>query len=761
MHCNVALRVFFIIHIGLVVVLPASAQSTQSITIIVNPGPFASIEQAAIGEEQVDFWDGDFSDDDACMESYAAVELKRFLSACTAIKENSIKLSSSDKLPKKGYVFVLGNRNSNSLLKTIKLPSGKKTEFTRLGSFRICAFEKAGRTICVIEGNTRVGTLYGVDEYLERLGMRFFGLGEKGTVYPDEPVSLIRKLDVVENPAYINRGYWNHENPGHEIFFEWMARNRMNFWIIEPGDENIHLMKKLGLTLSGGGHDVQKICLPAHGEYPYNCPLFNGDENKPDDPYKISPEYEGDTNGDGKLDYFEAHPEWFGLFDGKRSDKQVSHWETTESGSRTLVPGSNYCTSNDDATKELAKNLVRELIEGKLRYTDYFNYWMIDGGKWCECDKCKPQKNKMDVFLHIVYLTNKAVQQARQENRLKRDIHMVTLAYSIHRAPPSQPLPDDFDYDHISVTFFPMQRCYTHLFWDPNCTEGAARNKQYYEWCKGWTVDKDRHYKGTFWMGEYYNVSHHVSLPVLYTRIMKNEIPFFYHHMGTQCFHFMHVITGDLGTWTLNQYLLARLLWNPDVDANAVLDEYFQKYYPTTTESTRSFYRHLEEAYSNITFMKVRWPERSYRECKDANAALLPWDHFHYEAHHPEKNDAKDMVEIVESIQLARRELDQSLINCTDLTEQKRLLEDQRRFAYGENMVYYFYHQLRTLMFDRRADETMARYEFARLKDYAEKLRAYKHVREYGSSSGSGFGGICRSPYMHNYLKDKYGDPKK
>lgn len=51
-----------------------------SISILVNPGNLASIEEAGHAEEQVDWWDGDLSDDNACTESFAALELRHFLS---------------------------------------------------------------------------------------------------------------------------------------------------------------------------------------------------------------------------------------------------------------------------------------------------------------------------------------------------------------------------------------------------------------------------------------------------------------------------------------------------------------------------------------------------------------------------------------------------------------------------------------------------------------------------------------------------------
>ena len=62
-----------------VVVLAGIALSASSawagVTIIASPGPFPNIEQAAKGEEKVDWWDGNLADDRACTECFAAMEL--------------------------------------------------------------------------------------------------------------------------------------------------------------------------------------------------------------------------------------------------------------------------------------------------------------------------------------------------------------------------------------------------------------------------------------------------------------------------------------------------------------------------------------------------------------------------------------------------------------------------------------------------------------------------------------------------------------
>ena len=151
--------------------------------------------------------------------------------------------------------------------------------------------------------------------------------------------------------------------------------------------------------------------------YPYKHSRFAGGEQKPPDPYPVSSEYQGDANKDGKLSYFEAHPEWFPLVGGRR------------------VPGigesagTNLCTSNADALTEFTKNYVQALVDGIYRGADVVNFWALDQGKWCECPACKAQGIPTDRNLRMVYRLDQQVKQARREGKLHRPIEIRFLAY--------------------------------------------------------------------------------------------------------------------------------------------------------------------------------------------------------------------------------------------------------------------------------------------------------------------------------------------
>ncbi len=707
------------------------------VTIIADPGPLPDVEQAAEAEERVDWWDGDLSDDRACTECFAAMELVRFIPLCAAVTKEEIRVHASGKLPPDGDVILVGSRTSNPLVASFGLPDSIRLMTDE--SFSIRAFRENNRTVTVIEGKGRVGTLYGVYRYLEQLGMRFYGLGEKGTVYPKVKKPLPASLSISENPSFLTRGYHAWEDRGNDDFFLWMARNHINFWT--AAEKEIHLLKKLGMRCVDGGHFIQVVCLNPKTEYPYDHPKFKGDENKPRDPYSPGKEYTGDTDGDGKLSYFEAHPEWYGLKKGKRSDNIKDDF------------GDNYCTSNADATKELAKNVVENLIGGSWKNVDILNFWLMDDlNRFCECENCKKQGSFTDRLFVVVDAVLDELVKARRDGRLKREVEISSLAYLDTLEPPTRALPADFDYRHFSITFFPINRCYNHTFADPSCTEFNAPLRRNYE---AWVSGTGRRYTGTMFIGEYYNISYLRSLPMLYTRTMAADIPWYY-QTGTRHFHYMHTPASQWGTWTLNQYLLARLLWNVSTDADALLGEYFSRYYPTTSDVTRSFYANLEKGMESFkAFRYWGWKDR----VKSDSGNIFPTKHFRYDRYQPLTDDGVDLVEMKEYLAHARTDIDAALLGCSDDTEKARLLEDERRFAYGEAMYYFHYHLVRTALFHRAHDVDRARREFADLERYAQELLGVTDLVNVSSSHANSKNGLeaTQAVDVYTMFREKYG----
>ena len=227
----------------------------------------------------------------------------------------------------------------------------------------------------------------------------------------------------------------------------------------------------------------------------------------------------------------------------------------------------------------------------------------------------------------------------------------------------------------------------------------------------------------------------------------------------------MHTPTSLWGTWTVNQRLLARLLWNPGMDASVLLDDYFRLYYPTTSARTRQFYGHLQDATLNIKAFKHHvWVGGTVYHClmgklNEKAPNLFPMQHLHYEPFHPPINDAPDVVEMIHSMRLARQEINDALLECRDEKEQTRLLDDERRFAYGEAMYLFIYHLVRVSTFDREGRADLARREFEALDREATRLRGMVDIVQVAFRHANGKNGLdaTQAEPTYEFYKSKYG----
>ena len=408
--------------------------------------------------------------------------------------------------------------------------------------------------------------------------------------------------------------------------------------------------------------------------------------------------------------------------------------------------------------------MVEALVSGDWQHADIVSFWMFDSDHWCECDQCKAQGSITDRFLRLVDVVFDEIKIAQEEGRLQRRIYLSPLAYMKTVFPPTRPLPEGFNYDDCLLTFFPIGRCYNHTFSDSSCTEvNKWLCESFYKWAK----DSDRYYEGDVFIGEYFNVSSIMSLPVVYTKIMSADIPF-YRRNGAKHLNYMHTPIENWGTWTLNQYLLGRLLWDIDVDAEKLIDDYYARYYPTTTETTSKFYQHLETALANIKAFKhfvrledysvfqvfVRWSERLTKKGKK-----IFWiDHLKYRECHPPKNDGIDVVETMEELKEARKWLNKSMIKCENKVEAARLKEDDRRFVYCEKTFGFLHHLLRTGMFYHADKDEFARAEFAKAEKYVPELKKIDDLMNRRESDDLDGFKATQALKVYEFFKEKYGD---
>ena len=671
-------------------------------TIIVNFGSHPSAEAAGQSEANVNWLDADTSDDTICTESFAAVELQRYLRQMTGRPDDFAIADDDAKTP--GELILVGGPASNAASRRLAAALGiDDQQLTQSGpqGYRIKSAQADGRRVTMVAGGSRVGTLYGVYDLLHRLGCRWFGPDAFQEEIPS--AAWTPGFDVTERPAFSTRGFYIYEERGTPEFWHWMARNRLNDWCVQV--KNPALLRKLGFLLCCGTHDAQWLFFNPAEPYPYNHPRFDGDNDRPPDPYPVSDQYQGDADKDGKLSRFEAHPEWYPWEGGKRIPG-VGQWG-----------GTNFCTSHAGATEEFTKNYVRALIDGIYRGADIVNFWMLDGGKWCQCPNCQALGTATDRHLRLVYDFDRQIKKAQREQRLNRPVEVRFLVYADVLAPPTRPLPADFDYQSCTATFYPISRCFVHNFDHPTC----PRNVAYQKHLHGWAIAPDRHYRGQLVIGEYYNVSRFKSLPICFMHTMANDIPYYY-KTGARSFQYMHVTTAHWGNKSLTNYQMARQLWDKDTDGEALWQDFFARRYGPAAETMRRFYESLEKMLSNVEPLKG-WSTNLASRLHAGAQDLFNESHLRYRREPGVECDAPTLVEMVEAGRACRALVDQAMALPLPERIKARIAEDERMFTYGERTLAYFDACAQAFELGRAGQLDEARRHFAEAKRVAELLR--------------------------------------
>ncbi|MBN1489652.1 MAG: DUF4838 domain-containing protein, partial [Phycisphaerae bacterium] len=649
-----------------------AAAASPDWRIVVNFGPYGSAEEAAATYDKVNWFDTDPADETVCTEAFAATELRQYLCKMTGAETadaSAFAIVDDDRDISDNAMFV-GNIRSNRqvarLAASLDLAESKEIV---TGGFQIRSRPAAAGGLVVLAGDDRVGTLYAVYAFLETFGVRWFAPGEVNEEVPHVDPLVIPTLSTRETPAFFTRAFWAWEDRGAEDFFLWMARNRMNLWTV--GYHDPASLKRLGMMLTCGGHQhMPKFLNPTH-EFPYRQPGFDGNADKPDDPYPRG-EGKGDIDGDGKLTYAEAHPEWFGWQDGKRSFKIKNEF------------GDNFCTSNPSAVAEFTKNLINELAEGQWQWADRIKFFMLDGGRWCTCDACRALGNPNDCNVLLTHQLRQAIVRARESGRLNRDLSIVFSCYTGYLDPPSRPLPADFDYEHCIAGCYVIRRCFAHTFTSPDCTEFNAVVRGKYD---GWFLSPTHQYHGPFFVGEYYNISRNKNLPSGFSHSMAVDIPYYY-RTGARHMDYMHVPHTNWGTRALTNYQFARMLWKPDLDVSTLRDDYFRKRYGDAAEVMRVFYDRLEYALCNAKMLKYKLSGG----LASRSAKLFPMEHLQYEPTQYEHNNAPSLLESVAEMRACRTLIDYALSKDVPDRIRARIQEDADLFAYGEATVHFYNH---------------------------------------------------------------------
>ncbi|MHA0856134.1 DUF4838 domain-containing protein [Paenibacillus sp. CMAA1364] len=252
-----------------------------------------------------------------------------------------------------------------------------------------------------------------------------------------------------------------------------------------------------------------------------------------------------------KPKYAATHPDWF-------------------------VAGHNvFNIANDEAVNTYVSEVV-EYLRARPEI-GIFDAWPPDVASWPPAVLTK-FGTSANAYAYVVNKLHAAVTQQLPGVRIE------AIAYASHVDPPSQ----EYKYDEsILIDFAPYFRSYRD-------TVFSSGNQSVINQINSWKNT----FNGTFTMYEYYRRYAFHSLPIVLPQLIGQELPY-YKTFGMEGIG-TYSEPADWITFEITHYILAKLSWNADVNAQEVITDYIQSRYGAASVDMAEYFRLTEEAARSI-----------------------------------------------------------------------------------------------------------------------------------------------------------------
>ena len=256
--------------------------------------------------------------------------------------------------------------------------------------------------------------------------------------------------------------------------------------------------------------------------------------------------------------YFDTNPEYFSLVQGerKRSDGQL-------------------CLTNPEVFHIALRQLKRWLKEEPN--ATIFGVSQNDWTGACECDQCLAIDEKEESPIgSILYFVNRLAESIEEDYPDKK---IETLAYWYSRKPPKHTKPRS----NVIIRLCSIECCFLHPL------DECEKNKSFVQDIIGWGKMSDQVY---IW--DYVVDFHHYLMPFPNLRVLQSNIRFFIRNstLGIMA-QGAHTAFGTEFA-ELKAYVIAKLLWDPDLDLNRLIDEFLHLYYGNSADSIKAYIQLLE-----------------------------------------------------------------------------------------------------------------------------------------------------------------------
>ena len=423
----------------------------------------------------------------------------------------------------------------------------------------------------LLTGNTDRAVLYAVYAFLESLGAAWLEPGETGEFLPHLPTILVPKLALASKPGFDLRGLVLYDQGGGKEAVDWMGKMRMNL-IMHAS--NAQECERRGILVMEGtmhGIDTRMGWAPGWEKEPANYKYLAMVNGKREPLYKDKP------------------------------------WD------------SEPCLSNGEAVEKLISASVT-FMETNRPGVYIFDARADDRpNTWCECEACCRQTATDN---HVAYVNTLA--KVIHEKWPERKVSLI--AYYDTMSPPKAVMPD-LSMNNMVLWFAPITRPYSQPVFSATAektTMDYPRNKEKWPvtdgaWQPFLRAWRDA-FKGPILVLDYYHWSLNAKGRSSYFYMCPEVIAAdlrFYKESG---------VSGSIGVepcplklpngW--NNYLKAKLLWNPSQDVAELQRSFEQSFYGNCTGAAGKCLASITD-----TLKAGRDDAESVRKVKEAAAAFI------------------------------------------------------------------------------------------------------------------------------------------
>jgi hypothetical protein len=263
--------------------------------------------------------------------------------------------------------------------------------------------------------------------------------------------------------------------------------------------------------------------------------------------------------------YGDDHPEYYALVDGER------HTDTHGAGPQ-------LCVTNPEVIEIAATAAIKYLDE----HTDVDNVSVsqADTAAYCRCDVCEAVNQREGTPMGAQLAFVNAV--AERVEKVHPNAKVGTLAYWYTRQVPKTIRPRD----NIQIQLCSIECCTLHAIDDPNCERNRAFCKDTYDWGK---ISTD------IWVWNYNTNFRSYDLPFPNLRVIGPNVRYFLRN-NTKGLFMQANGTGTTGELCdLRNYLIANLIWNPNLDDQAVLEEFVRLHYQSAAQPILDYINMLHD----------------------------------------------------------------------------------------------------------------------------------------------------------------------